>query len=187
MPIPGYKLKSGNLVYVSKKYFYLLIGAAIPCVVTLLVFLSVSVYDWCDNHSLNWRWGVPPMTITATTRTAANTTNNQGVSSVSNTMNDDSLACMYLDRFKKVDSTSILRWNKDSMEQYNALKGLFEEIHKRKYSQILLRKETLKSSRQFNLLISLIETNVNPQDTDITLIDGKEIDMLDYFKHINQK
>jgi hypothetical protein len=187
MPIPGYKLKSGHLEYVSKKYFYLLIGAAIPCVVTLLVFLFVSVSDWYDNHSFHWQLDFPPMTITATTKKTNNsTTKNQGVISDNNTqsLKEDSLACKYLDASTK---DSHVKWNKDSMEQFKVLKGLFEEIHYRKYSKILMRKETLKSSTRFTLLINAIESNLNPHDTVETFMDGNEIDFFDYIEQIKQK
>ena len=164
-PIKGYSREDGVLRYtnfgVIKQRaigFLMAVGAII------VICLGVALFEWFDNHTFEWRLGLPPLKVekigsykTSSSYTEELPSNNedQNIDMEQNLAADPkslSKAIAYLDNESGI-------WQRDSLTFYPDLEHLFEELNAYEVDSLLKRASTLQSSSQFKKVLDAIKTN----------------------------
>ena len=155
-PLKGYVVKDGELVYSnSGVWLQRLYGFLAAVVVFLIVVICIAIQSWYENHTFEWKLGIPPLEIKS--KTSQPTKQSQivyiGNSASNNTSEASSLdkAISYLDANEA--------WEREKLNQYPDLKGLFEELNTYDFDKLKNRGKKLQKSSQYQELIKAIDRN----------------------------
>lgn len=157
-PIKGYSREDGIQRYTN---FGVLkqraIGFLMAVATFVVIFLSVALFEWYDNHNFMWQLGWPPLKVeeSSTTQESNHSNDEKNNTSEQNQANQDrsiSRAIAYLDNEVGV-------WQRDSLIKYPELDGLFEELNSYEFNKILNRYSKLYESKNFKRIYDTIMSN----------------------------
>lgn len=155
-PLKGYVVKDNELVYSnSGVWLQRLYGFLAAVVVFLIVVICIAIQSWYENHTFEWKLGIPPLEIKSKTsqptKQSQITYNDNCASNNTSEISSIDKAISYLDANKA--------WERDKLNQYPDLKGLFEELNTYDFDKLKNREKKLQKSSQYQELIKAIDRN----------------------------
>lgn len=174
-PIEGYEYSKDEkkLIYTGalKQRF---VGFLIACGIFLLYLMCSSIYGWYESHTFNWEFGWPPLKVENKNESKPDSPDN-GVKNMSDEINNSTIgedntiiehdsnkysvenAIKYLDENKT--------WERDSLELYPVLQGLFDELNNYEFQKVIARGKDISSSKNYYRICKAISANKNKQFT----------------------